>query len=203
MAVAGALPNPLIPAAAATAEAEYLSLEHDADPTSWRRAAELWDDIEHYFVAAYCLLREAESRITSSESDRAYEPLTRAHEIATRLRSTPLLTEIESLARRARMTLDGMKPTKGGSALLTTRELEVLRLVAEGRTNSEIGSCCSSAPRPPASTCPTSCPSSESRAGSKLRDSPGTKGCSRAGSSLFKQAGAALDRVRMPTDVAC
>ncbi len=32
-----------------------------------------------------------------------------------------------------------MKPAKTGSALLTARELEVLRLVAQGRTNSEIG----------------------------------------------------------------
>ena len=36
-------------------------------------------------------------------------------------------------------TLDGMEPSKHGSALLTARELEVLRLVAQGRTNSEIG----------------------------------------------------------------
>ena len=139
LAVAGALPNPLIPAAAATAEAEYLPLEQEADPTSWRRAAELWHDIEHYFVATYCRFREAEARMTRAESEHAAEPLARSHEIATRLRAIPLLNETESLARRARLPLDGMKPARGGSALLTAREVEVLRLVAQGRTNSEIG----------------------------------------------------------------
>jgi DNA-binding CsgD family transcriptional regulator/tetratricopeptide (TPR) repeat protein len=138
-AVAGALPNPVIPAAAAVAEAEYLRFEGEADPAAFGRASRLWHDIEHHFVGAYCDLRKGEALIARGEGDKAVEPLALAHEIATRLHAAPLLHETESLARRARLKLDGMKSKGVKSAVLTARELEVLRLVAEGRTNSEIG----------------------------------------------------------------
>jgi DNA-binding CsgD family transcriptional regulator/tetratricopeptide (TPR) repeat protein len=139
LAVAGALPNPIIPAAAAAAGAEFERFAGEANPASFGEAARLWHTIQHDYVAAYCWFREAEARITCGEGDQAAVPLARAHDIATRLGAVPLLHETESLARRARLKLDGMKPERSKSAVLTARELEVLRLVAEGRTNSEIG----------------------------------------------------------------
>jgi DNA-binding CsgD family transcriptional regulator/tetratricopeptide (TPR) repeat protein len=139
LAVAGALRNPVIPAAVATADAEFERFGGEANPASFGEAARLWHTIQHDYVAAYCWFREGEALIARGEGDGAVEPIARAHEIAARLHAAPLLQETESLARRARLKLDGMKPERSESAVLTARELEVLRLVAEGRTNSEIG----------------------------------------------------------------
>ena len=55
----------------------------------------------------------------------------------------PLLAEIAGLARRARLKLvahaEGLTDVDGGRAGLTRREEEVLRLLADGLTNREIG----------------------------------------------------------------
>jgi DNA-binding NarL/FixJ family response regulator len=67
----------------------------------------------------------------------------RAHETASALRAAPLAREIAAFARRARVQLD--RATAGESSApgierldLTARELEVLQLLAGGKTNREI-----------------------------------------------------------------
>ncbi|MFB9840077.1 helix-turn-helix domain-containing protein, partial [Actinoallomurus acaciae] len=60
----------------------------------------------------------------------------RAAELADCLGARPLRERIEASARRARVPLGGR--TGGHSLGLTPRELEVLRLVADGRSNREI-----------------------------------------------------------------
>jgi hypothetical protein len=55
---------------------------------------------------------------------------------------------------------------------LTRREVEVLALVAEGRTNARSARRCSSPPRPPASTSQESWPSSGSPAAARRPRSP-------------------------------
>ena len=70
----------------------------------------------------------------------AGEPLRIAAATATRLGARPLLEEIEALARRGRVELgDAAEGTAEDGLDLTEREREVLRLVAVGRTNREIG----------------------------------------------------------------
>jgi DNA-binding NarL/FixJ family response regulator len=62
--------------------------------------------------------------------------------VARELRIAPLVREIESLAERARIELEESPPAAsrepGAGLGLTRRELEVLRLIAAGRTNREI-----------------------------------------------------------------
>jgi DNA-binding NarL/FixJ family response regulator len=79
---------------------------------------------------------------------RAVVALEAANAIAHELEAAPLLSEIESLARRARIQLERepsspAAPPGQSSALepfgLTLRELEVLRLIAAGFSNPEIG----------------------------------------------------------------
>jgi DNA-binding NarL/FixJ family response regulator len=59
------------------------------------------------------------------------------------MRILPLVREIEGLAKRARIELEAAAPATalegpGARLGLTRRELEVLRLIAAGRTNREI-----------------------------------------------------------------
>ncbi len=63
-----------------------------------------------------------------------------AHGVARRLGAEPLRTAVEQLARRARLPLPGADSATGEafSAALTARELEVLPLLAAGRSNAEI-----------------------------------------------------------------
>jgi DNA-binding CsgD family transcriptional regulator len=69
--------------------------------------------------------------------DEAGEQARTAHAVALRLGAEPLRKEVEALARRGRLDVPGVT-RKEGLAGLTARELEVLRLVAQGRSNQQI-----------------------------------------------------------------
>jgi DNA-binding CsgD family transcriptional regulator/tetratricopeptide (TPR) repeat protein len=129
--------NPIIAASAAMAEAEHSRLERP-DPEAWHLAASLWVKAGHPYPEAYCLFRQSEASLATGGGD-ARDPLLRACEVATRLGAAPLLTEIQSLARRGRISLGEPLRRRGPSTSLTPREIDVLRLVADGKTNSEIG----------------------------------------------------------------
>jgi DNA-binding NarL/FixJ family response regulator len=65
--------------------------------------------------------------------------LAEAHARAADIGSTHLVAVCESLARRSRLVLEGMKDDDGSAFPdLTPREREVLALVADGRTNRQI-----------------------------------------------------------------
>ena len=77
---------------------------------------------------------------------RAVAPLQAARATTLRLGARPLLAEIQSLARRGRITLEAPKVETEPAASspadqhgLTDRELEVLRHLAAGRSNRAIG----------------------------------------------------------------
>jgi DNA-binding CsgD family transcriptional regulator len=101
-------------------------------PDTWDAAAAAWDTLHQPYPLAYALLRAAEPRGREEAAVR----LRRAAQLADDLGARPLLERIEACARRARIPLGGR--TGGDSLGLTPRELEVLRLVADGRSNREI-----------------------------------------------------------------
>ncbi len=74
---------------------------------------------------------------------RAAGALREANDLAVPLGAGPLLAEIEAVARRTRISVEApARPSLGrGPAQLglTPREIEVLELVAAGRTNRQIG----------------------------------------------------------------
>jgi DNA-binding CsgD family transcriptional regulator len=116
---------------------------------AWDEAAEAWDGLGEPQPLGETLLHAAEAALACGERDGAAGRLQRAAPLAARLGAQTLGEQIAILARRARIRLDGGDGSGaavagdgaagGGFGLgLTERELEVLRLVAAGRSNREI-----------------------------------------------------------------
>jgi DNA-binding CsgD family transcriptional regulator len=128
-------------------DAELGRAEGRSEPDAWRRAGDASLGIPHH--RAYARYREAEAVLASrGDRARAVDVLTTAHATARALGAGPLGREIEGLARRARIELTDEPSPAAGPARpqpapaplgLTSRELEVLRLLAAGHTNPQIG----------------------------------------------------------------
>ncbi len=109
----------------------------------WQEAAAAWEELGEPFALGSALYRVAEAGL-ADQADRAAaaEALTRAAAIARDLGARPLAEDVALLARRARISLTGANAAVagvGGAARnLTARELDVLRLVAAGRSNAAI-----------------------------------------------------------------
>jgi DNA-binding NarL/FixJ family response regulator len=88
-------------------------------------------------LLAYALLRQAEVALAHGERDAAASALAEGSAAARALGAAPLADEIAALARRARIPLEAAAPAADDLGL-TDREREVLRHVAEGRSNGQI-----------------------------------------------------------------
>ncbi len=119
-------------------------------------AAAAWERLGRPHPRARSLTQAAAAVARAGDREGASARLREAHPIAHALGARPLLTEIEALARRVGTVLstapsaDGQNGQAGAGhnvpagqqglavADLTPRELEVLRLVAQGRSNRDI-----------------------------------------------------------------
>jgi DNA-binding CsgD family transcriptional regulator len=105
----------------------------------WDRAAAAWAALGEPYPLAQALLPAAETALASGDRDGAAQRLQEAARLAAGLGARPLGDQIAVLARRARIALAGTQDAAAiPDAGLTGRELEVLRLVAAGRSNREI-----------------------------------------------------------------
>jgi DNA-binding CsgD family transcriptional regulator len=144
--VAHADPGSVSPAAVADvalAEAMITRLRH-SDAAAFGRAAAAAERIGDVWGMAFARLLEADAAARSGAAAQAVDALRAAYDTASGLGATPLLGDIEALARRARISLDAPAvPVVTESDMvrlgLTSREAEVLALVAAGKTNREIG----------------------------------------------------------------
>jgi DNA-binding CsgD family transcriptional regulator len=122
-------------------EAETARLRGEVAPQAWRAAAEAFG-FGHVYEEARSRWRLAEALLAGGDRDGAAEQARAAHEVAVRLGAAPLRTAVEALVRRGRLevALPGAGRSVDAAAVLTPREAEVLALVAQGRTNRQIGS---------------------------------------------------------------
>ena len=148
-------PTPSLLAALATVDAEWTRVNGRSDSEAWITAAEAWDRIPMPYPAANARARAGEAILLSrGPRERAAELLRAAADAADRLGAGPLHARIEAIARRARVDLgvgvaapmelpSGVEAEPAGLTPaevlgLSSREWEVLELVAAGRSNAEI-----------------------------------------------------------------
>jgi DNA-binding CsgD family transcriptional regulator len=132
-----------IPAARASWNAERSRLSEVSDPKLWQAAADAWFALGCPHRAGYAEWRHAEARLLAGQAPTAVADTVRSA-AASATGHVPLLAAIRGLAGRARIPLDtSTKPAEPHSEVapygLTERELLVLRLLAAGRSNGEIG----------------------------------------------------------------
>lgn len=144
--VTGLPPTPGMRAAAASAAAEATRLEDGDGAAAWAAAAAAWDAAGAPYPAAYARWREAEALLRDPRRRReAEERAAAAFRAAVELGAEPLRREVEALARRARIDLEGLPASDRPAAAarpdpfgLTARERDVLALLQLGRTNRQI-----------------------------------------------------------------
>jgi DNA-binding NarL/FixJ family response regulator len=129
----------------AIAAAEAARAAGRAEPEAWAAIAARWEELADPYEAAQAHWREAEAHAQAGDRAAAQDAAARAYEVATRLGSRWLADELDVLARRARLRLGPDEeerepaPEPADELGLTAREREVLMLLAQGRTNREIG----------------------------------------------------------------
>ena len=134
-------PNPSTAAYVAICRAELARAERCEDAVTYEGAAAEWVRLGRPYLAAWAGWRAAEAHLLARRGQAGEAALRRAHDVARELGARPLATELERLARRARIALDPAaapaEPAPARFGLTLPRELEVLALVAHGHTNRE------------------------------------------------------------------
>ncbi|MGI8627508.1 MAG: helix-turn-helix transcriptional regulator [Geodermatophilaceae bacterium] len=123
----------------ARVDAEASRLAGTSDVSLWRATVAAFGYGDRY-EQARSLLRLAEALIAAEQRDSAQEEARLAYHVARELGAAPLQGAVESLARRGRLDIGAPTSARSDGAGLTPREQEVLALLAQGRTNRQIGS---------------------------------------------------------------
>ncbi len=127
-----------------TAEAEHARAWGRDDAAVWADVAATWDEVGQPFPAATARYRQADALLRGhGERADAVTVARKALRVADELGAEPLAIAVRQLARRSRLELADSAPAPERDPLaalnVTRRELDVLRLLAEGRTNRQIG----------------------------------------------------------------
>jgi DNA-binding CsgD family transcriptional regulator/tetratricopeptide (TPR) repeat protein len=104
-------------------------------PERWADVVDSWRQVVRPFQLATALVRAGAAHTAVERYDDARPLLGEAIEIAEQLGARPLVEEATTVARRARLRIPTSPSTPGAGLGLTPRELDVLRLVAEGASN--------------------------------------------------------------------
>lgn len=136
--------RPLVAAWHATAAAEATD-PSDTTPGMWDAVGDRWGALQRLPMVAWSAWRSATHHLAIGADDAARERLELAQELAASLGTQPLLLEVRSRlgTNPTAVTEPAAGRVIGGTAALpdlglTPREVEVLRLVAEGWSNKRI-----------------------------------------------------------------
>ncbi|HEY1738785.1 MAG TPA: AAA family ATPase [Acidimicrobiia bacterium] len=135
--------RPHRPALRAQARAELARARGEHDPAAWAEVAEMWDACDRPPHVAYARWREGEAALRAGlGAEAATEPLRAAFALADAMGARPIRQAVLDLAARGRVDLgvdpDATRDRAAASSGLTAREIEVIGLVARGRTNRQI-----------------------------------------------------------------
>ena len=132
--------SPLVDAYSRAIDAELARLSGEGVVQHAHRAAEAFDAISMPYFATYFRRREAEAMLASGDRLSATELLKRTRATALAHGFLGLEQAITALARTSQLRLGPARTTVDGDEALSVRELEVLRLVVDGKSNPEIAS---------------------------------------------------------------
>jgi DNA-binding CsgD family transcriptional regulator len=137
----GLLPEPA--AWLRTADAEHAAIHSRDTPQTWADLADTWQQVGQPYPHAVAQSRHADALLRQhGDRDHARRAAAAALQVAERLGAAPLANEIRQLAQRGRLdltpTTQPQPDTRADRLNITTRETEVLALLATGRTNREI-----------------------------------------------------------------
>ncbi len=122
----------------ARAEAELRRAADDNDPSNWQAVLDAFDPAFAY-ERARSRWRLAEALAEAGDREEAQRQWQLAVATAGELGATRLRAALDDLGRRARLGTGSRAVPGSPLSILTSRELEVLRSLAVGRTNREIG----------------------------------------------------------------
>jgi DNA-binding CsgD family transcriptional regulator/tetratricopeptide (TPR) repeat protein len=130
--------NPLVEAYSRAIAAELARLTNDGSRAQAGSAAEAFELISMPYYATYFRWREAQALLDEGERPAATELLKHARATAITLGFGGLEAAITTLARSHQLRLGPGRTTVDGDTPLSVRELEVLRLMADGKSNPDI-----------------------------------------------------------------
>ncbi|MGN6870554.1 MAG: helix-turn-helix transcriptional regulator [Solirubrobacteraceae bacterium] len=126
---------------------EHARVRREQEVEAWADAIAACRAMNEPLPLAYALLRHAETLTGHGQTETAAMSAREALELAQMMGAAPLLDDVQALIRRARLSVNGREEPEQAAAHapdelerlgLTAREAEVLRLVADGLSNTQI-----------------------------------------------------------------
>jgi DNA-binding CsgD family transcriptional regulator len=122
------------------ARTELARARGTATAADWAESAALWEASRRPREVAYALFRQAECHAAAKQRDKAAAAAGAARALAEQLGARPVLTAVDALIARTRLSPAPAPRTPADSRPygLTERELEILALLGTGATNRQI-----------------------------------------------------------------